>query len=330
MAFTKLLGVFLAVAMLCTATALPRTAGAQSIGITVSFGPPAIPYYVQPAAPGPNYIWTPGYWAYDPNNAWGPNNGYYWVPGTWVFAPQAGLLWTPGYWGWNGIAFVFNSGFWGTQVGWYGGVNYGYGYYGRGYDGGRWHDNQFVYNVAVTNVNRTYIRNVYNDPSVRVSTWNRTSYNGGRGGLAYRAPANMAAIRNQRAYGPTNVQIQHAHYAATNRANFVVQNHGRPEQPAMTHPIQHAYAPQAHAAPQQHYAAPVQHAYAAPQHNAAPQAHAAPAQHYAAPQQQHAAPAQHYAPAAPHAAGPPHGGAPGGAPDKGQPAQGGHDDHQHG
>ena len=28
--------------------------------------------------PGPGYIWTPGYWAYD------PADGYYWVPGTWV------------------------------------------------------------------------------------------------------------------------------------------------------------------------------------------------------------------------------------------------------
>ncbi len=178
--FMKLLVVCLAFAMLFTATAVPRAASAQSIGISVSFGPPAIPYYVQPPAPGPNYIWTPGYWAYD------PGNGYYWVPGTWVLAPQYGLLWTPGYWGWNGVAFAFTSGFWGAQVGWYGGVDYGYGYYGHGYDGGRWQGRNFVYNVAVTNVNRTYVHNVYRDPGVVQHTWNRTSYNGGHGGVALR------------------------------------------------------------------------------------------------------------------------------------------------
>jgi len=73
-------------------TGTPKTASAQSIGISVSFGPPPIPYYIQPQNPEPNYIWSPGYWGYD------PNDGYYWVPGTWVPAPQYGYLWTPGYW----------------------------------------------------------------------------------------------------------------------------------------------------------------------------------------------------------------------------------------
>src|ERR1700735_3326905 len=102
----RFLILFMALAMVFTATAPPKTASAQSIGITVSFGPPPIPYYVQPPDPYQNWIWSPGYWGYD------PNSGYYWVPGTWVPAPQYGLLWTPGYWAWNGIAFVFSSGYW--------------------------------------------------------------------------------------------------------------------------------------------------------------------------------------------------------------------------
>src|SRR5579862_8975955 len=57
--------------------------------------PPPLPVYEQPACPGPNYIWTPGYWGYQPT-------GYYWVPGVWVIAPYIGELWTPGYWGWFG------------------------------------------------------------------------------------------------------------------------------------------------------------------------------------------------------------------------------------
>ena len=232
---TTLFILFLTLAMFFMATAMPQTANAQSIGITVSFGPPAIPYYVQPPAPAPNYVWSPGYWAYD------PATGYYWVPGTWVLAPEVGMLWTPGYWGWNGLAFVWSTGYWAPQVGWYGGVNYGCGYYGRGYAGGRWSGNTFVYNVAITNVNRTYVRNVYNDPRVVDHTWNRTSFNGGRGGIALRPTANELAVAHGRTFAPTNVQMQHARFAATNRANFSTVNHGRPPAPAVARPYTTAF-----------------------------------------------------------------------------------------
>src|SRR5579864_3156182 len=56
-----------------------------AVGISVRFGPPPLPVYEQPFCPGPGYIWTPGYWAYD------PDEGYFWVPGTWVRAPYPGL-----------------------------------------------------------------------------------------------------------------------------------------------------------------------------------------------------------------------------------------------
>src|ERR1035438_10507919 len=74
------------------------------VGISVNFGPPALPVYEQPICPDDGYLWTPGYWAYD------DDDGYYWVPGTWVEAPQVGYLWTPGYWGWGGSAFLFREG----------------------------------------------------------------------------------------------------------------------------------------------------------------------------------------------------------------------------
>ena len=316
----KVFVLFLAFAMLFTAT--PMTASAQSIGISVSFGPPPIPYYIQPQDPQPNDIWSPGYWGYD------PNAGYYWVPGTWVPAPQYGYLWTPGYWAWNGMAFVWSSGYWAPQVGWYGGVNYGYGYYGRGYAGGRWHGHQFQYNTAVSNVNRNYVRDVYSNAAVANHTWNRTSYNGGRGGVSARPTESQLAVARGPHAAPTNVQMQHARIASTNRANFSTVSHGRPATAAIarpytaanrpaarsamaTHaapqrmaapqraaampeahraaPVQHAYAAPQRTAPVQHAyaapqrAAPVQRAYAAPQHMAAPQRMAAPAQHAAAP-----------------------------------------------
>ena len=69
--------------------------------------PPELPVYEQPVAPGPNYIWTPGYWDYAPI-------GYYWVPGVWVAAPYPGALWTPCYWGFYGGTLPFLSRLLGT------------------------------------------------------------------------------------------------------------------------------------------------------------------------------------------------------------------------
>jgi hypothetical protein len=156
-------------------------AGAQ-IGISVSFGPPALPIYEQPPCPAEGYIWTPGYWAYD-----NEFDDYYWVPGTWVEAPEVGLLWTPGYWGWNDNRYFYHEGYWGREVGFYGGISYGYGYFGEGYEGGRWDNGRFFYNRSVNNVNTTVIRNVYNTTVINNNTTiNRVSYNGGNGGVTAR------------------------------------------------------------------------------------------------------------------------------------------------
>src|ERR1700734_3928430 len=123
-------------------------------GISSEDAPPPLPDYDQPPLPGPGYVWTPGYWAYN-------NVDYYWVPGTWVEPPQIGYLWTPPYWGFANGAYFFHRGYWGQRVGFYGGVDYGYGYTGRGFEGGRWDNGQFFYNRAVTNVTDTHITNVY-------------------------------------------------------------------------------------------------------------------------------------------------------------------------
>src|SRR5437870_9149520 len=156
--------------------AVPRAAFSQvAIGVSVNFAPPELPVYEQPICPGEGYIWTPGYWAWDDEDG-----DYYWVPGTWVLAPEAGFLWTPGYWGWGGTAFIFHEGYWGPRVGFYGGINYGYGYFGHGYEGGRWDGNVFRYNTAVTRVNTAVVYNTSFDESVRNKEVNtsRASFNG--------------------------------------------------------------------------------------------------------------------------------------------------------
>jgi hypothetical protein len=188
--------------------------------ISVRVGPPALPVYAQPLCPGPGYMWTPGYWA------WNDDAGYYWVPGTWVLAP-VGMLWTPGYWGWSGGLYVWHVGYWGPHIGFYGGVNYGFGYGGVGFVGGEWRGRSFYYNRSVTNV--TNVTNVYNK-TVIVNNTNvsHVSYNGGEGGVTARPTPEEERAANEHHQNALPAQTQHEHQASQNRENFASNNHGRP------------------------------------------------------------------------------------------------------
>jgi len=200
-------------------------------GVSVSFGPPELPVYDQPICPSDGYIWTPGYWAYG-----NESDGYYWVPGTWVEAPEVGYLWTPGYWGWGGNAFLFHEGYWGSEVGFYGGVSYGFGYFGHGYDGGRWDGGHFSYNRSYSNVNVSISRNVYNTTVVNDRTVSRVSFNGGSGGIPVRATAQEEAAGNQRHIGPVAAQTAHVEAARSNPELRASANHGKPPIAATARP----------------------------------------------------------------------------------------------
>jgi hypothetical protein len=191
------------------------------VGISVSFGPPELPVYEQPLCPADGYIWVPGYWAWD-------GDDYYWVPGTWVEAPEVGFLWTPGYWGWGGSAFFFHEGYWGPRVGFYGGINYGFGYFGHGYEGGRWDRDRFYYNRSVNNVNITEIHNVYNTRIENNYRETRVSYSGGNGGINERATAEEEAAARERHIGPVATQTRHIEAARGNPSLHASQNHGKP------------------------------------------------------------------------------------------------------
>lgn len=220
----RLLGVVLVAAMLGTPLLVSAPASAQvSVGISVRIGPPPLPVYPQPFAPGPGYIWTPGYWA------WAPD-GYYWVPGTWVMAPAVGLLWTPGYWGWRDGMYWWRAGYWGPTVGYYGGINYGYGYVGVGYAGGYWRSGTFYYNRAVSNVNVTYIHNTYNEAVVHNDvTVNRVSYNGGSGGTRLQPTAEQEAYAQERHTEATEAQVRQQRVAMSNPQQRFTANQGRPQ-----------------------------------------------------------------------------------------------------
>jgi len=209
--------------LLVATLALPSASHAQiAVGVSIRVGPPALPVYVQPICPAPGYIWTPGYWAYGPD-------GYYWVPGTWVMAPGVGLLWTPGYWGWGGGVYAWRAGYWGPHVGFYGGINYGFGYTGVGFAGGYWAGGVYNYNRSVTNVNTTVIHNTYNTTVVNNNTTvNRTSFNGGSGGTTAQPNAQELSAARETHTPMTTAQTQHVQAASTNHAMLASVNNGRP------------------------------------------------------------------------------------------------------
>ena len=205
------------------------------VAVSVAIAPPLIPVYEQPLIPGPGYIWVPGYWA------WGPD-GYYWVPGTWVLAPFVGALWTPGYWGWDGGYYAWYPGYWGPRVGFYGGINYGFGYFGVGYVGGYWDRGGFYYNRACNNVNTTFIRNTYVQNVTVNTSAPRVSFNGGSGGVVATATAQDRLARNERHVGLTAVQQRHERAASLERTQLASVNHGVPSFTATTRPATDAAA----------------------------------------------------------------------------------------
>jgi WXXGXW repeat (2 copies) len=211
--------------------ALVPAASFAGVFVSVTIAPPVLPVYTQPLCPGDGYLWTPGYWAHG-------DEGYYWVPGVWVRPPQVGYLWTPGYWGWGGGVYVFHAGYWGPHVGFYGGVNYGFGYGGSGFYGGRWEGGHFAYNTAVVNVNRTIIRNVYEDRTVinHGTVYSRTSFNGGAGGIQVRENEREAAFARENHFGATVEQQNHMQMAHADRSNFASVNGGRPQNAAFSRP----------------------------------------------------------------------------------------------
>jgi WXXGXW repeat (2 copies) len=206
---------------------IPATSFAQ-IGISIRIGPPALPVYAQPPCPQDGYLWTPGYWAYGPA-------GYYWVPGVWVAPPRVGLLWTPGYWGFVGGFYGWHAGYWGPHVGFYGGINYGFGYGGVGFVGGRWDGGRFAYNTAVFNVNRSVVTNVYEDRTVVRNTTiinNHTSFNG-EGGVMARPTADEQRWSHEGHVQPTSNQISHEQSFRDDHNALASVNHGQPRTVAM-------------------------------------------------------------------------------------------------
>lgn len=80
---TALLGTLLLTATIACASPRGR--------VFVRVGPPAPIVEATVVAPGPGYVWVPGY------HAW---NGaaYVWVPGRYVLPPRPRAMWVPAHW----------------------------------------------------------------------------------------------------------------------------------------------------------------------------------------------------------------------------------------
>ena len=204
--------------------------------ISVEIAPPVLPVYEQPPCPEPGWMWTPGYWAFG-------DDGYYWVPGTWVPAPYMGALWTPGYWGWGGGLYVWHPGYWGPHVGYYGGVNYGFGYMGIGFVGGEWRGGVFAYNTAVMHVgvgpgwggNRVYVDRTIVERNTIVN--NHVAFSGGPGGIDHRPTPQENAFSHEQHTAATPFQTRHEGAAMHDVNNFASHNGGHPTNAAVARPM---------------------------------------------------------------------------------------------
>jgi hypothetical protein len=216
------------------------------IGISVHVPLPALPVYVQPPLPAPGYLWTPGYWAYG-------DAGYYWVPGVWVQPPHPGVLWTPGYWGFAGGVYGWHAGYWGPHVGFYGGVNYGFGFGGIGFVGGEWRGGVFAYNSACANFGGVHVTNVYVNRTIiqqnTIVNANHVAFNG-PGGINHQPSPQENQWSHEQHLQPTPNQMQHQTFASQDRSQLASVNNGRPGTPAASNVNSYHQVAQQHASSQ--------------------------------------------------------------------------------
>jgi hypothetical protein len=165
-----------------------------------------------------------------------------------------GFLWTPGYWGFGGGAYAWHAGYWGPHVGFYGGVNYGFGYGGIGFAGGEWRGGAFAYNSAVANFGPVHVTNVYVNRTIvhqnTIVNNNRVAFNGGPGGIARAPSAEEQRFGGESHIQPTSNQMQHQNSAAMDRSQLASVNQGRPATAAMSNPGAYRQIAQQHATSQ--------------------------------------------------------------------------------
>jgi len=170
--------------------------------ITTTQAPPPLQDEVQPECPTEGYLWQPGNWAWDASVG-----QYVWVPGQWAAPTQVGYLWTPSYWAFENGVYLWHVGYWGNTVGFYGGLNFGYGFWGDGFVGGRWEGGHFMYNTAVMRVNVNIHTTFVDRSRVFVGVRNRAAFNGRGGVVKEPTPAQMDERKKQESIAKANPAV---------------------------------------------------------------------------------------------------------------------------
>jgi hypothetical protein len=114
--------------------------------------------------------------------------------------------------------YVFHPGYWGPHVGYYGGINYGFGYAGVGFTGGRWAGNAFAYNRSVNNLDSRIIHNTYSETPAGNTVVTKVSYNGGPGGITAVPTAQERAAASEPHIPATPLQHRYVQQPAAQRA----------------------------------------------------------------------------------------------------------------
>jgi hypothetical protein len=136
-------------------------------------------------------------------------------------------------------------------VGYYGGVNYGFGYMGIGFAGGMWRGGVFAYNTAVMHVGigGGWAHNTYEDRAIvdrnTVARGSRVAFSGGPGGINHPATAEERVAERDQHVGATSFQSQHLATARADHTSYAKANGGRPQNLAASRPL----AAESHPAP---------------------------------------------------------------------------------
>jgi hypothetical protein len=77
-------------ALLVGAASLLSFGCASHVAYAGYYGPPAPRVERYGFAPGPGYVWTPGYYVWS-------GGGYNWVGGRWAAPPRPHAIWVPGH-----------------------------------------------------------------------------------------------------------------------------------------------------------------------------------------------------------------------------------------
>lgn len=88
-------------ALLFVSAACASTSGRVYLRV----GPPPAVVERRIDAPGPGYVWQPGYYRWD-------GREYRWMPGHYELAPRARATWVPGHWEHDRRGFYWVDGRW--------------------------------------------------------------------------------------------------------------------------------------------------------------------------------------------------------------------------